>query len=194
MMPDIKKRNLFDIGDDLDAIAKLIESCDGDISDPAAESAITAWMAEFNAELAKKADSYINLIRKWESEKAAATAEKEQYQKAAAVRTIRVERLKSFLFNFMELTNRTRIETETCRVVSIQCNGGKQPIKLDEEKICSAIRNSSTSVSAPGYSSVIPFLKVNIDIDNDKVRQHLEAGNTLPWAELQERGKGLRIR
>lgn len=181
MTTDTKRRSIFDIGDDLRALEQLIERVDGDISDPAVDAAVTAWYAELESDLARKADGYVNLIRKWEAEATAAIAEAEQYRKAAQVREDRVRRLKQMLQSWMETRGRNRIETASGRVVAVQANGGKAPIVYADP-------NVRPETLAPR------FVRVVEEINRDAIREALEAGEALGFATLGERGRSLRIR
>ena len=174
-----KKRSIFDIGNDLQAIERLIEERDGDISDPEVAETISLWLAEFDAERAEKADRYVNLIRKWETEAAAAKAEAEQYQKAAQVRANRVRSLKQMLQMHMEASNLSKIETATGRVIAIQNNGGVVPMEVTE----------TDPTALPDQ-----YVRMVRVIDNSAIRADLEAGVELPWARLGVRGRSLRIR
>jgi hypothetical protein len=196
-----RKRSLFDIGDDMNAIVALIEEREGDISDPDVQAAISLWMEESKADLSKKVDGYINLIKKWDMEAAAAKAEAEQYTQTRKVRETRVKSLKDRLKLFMELGGLAKIETDTGRTVAVQNNGGLEPMLVDEEKVANelsrfdgaVIPSKVNSVGFPvtGFSS---FIKVTLSLDNEKVREHLKAGGKLTFASLQERGRQLRIR
>jgi hypothetical protein len=192
-----KKRSLFDIGDDLIAIENLIEERDGDISDPDVCDAITAWMAEMEGDLAAKTDGYVNLIRKWESEASAAKAEAEQYQKAAEVRANRVRSLKDRLKGWMQMMNRAKIETATGRTIAVQNNGGVEPVAVDDTKtefLDRAMTGMQLNAADFILPELAPFIRVKVELDIKAVRDHLKAGNSLPFATLQPRGQQLRIR
>ncbi len=193
-----KRRSLFDIGDDLIALEQLIESCDGDISDPKVEQAISQWMNELERDLAGKTDGYVNLIRKWEAEGAAAKAEAEQYAKAAEVRINRVKRLKQMLQQWMDTMQRARIETATGRTVAIQNNGGVTPLQVDDAAVDGVIRKAFAEIDAePGTSDVaeiLPYLKARIELDVEKVRKAIAGGIMLSFAKALPRGQHLRIR
>jgi hypothetical protein len=175
-----KKRSLFTIGEDLLAIEQIIEQAEGDISDPAVEATITSWLQELATDQANKADGYVNLIKKWEGEKAAAKAEAEQYTKAANVRAARIERLKLLLKQHMEATHQQKIETATGRTIAIQKNGGLCPLQVD-----AALNPAAIDAK---------FQKVTIELNSDAVRTALDAGEKLAFARLGLRGTSLRIK
>jgi hypothetical protein len=175
-----KKQTLWDIGEDLLALERLVEECDGDISDPAVDAAITAWMDEMAKNQAVKCDGYVGLIRKWEMQKSAAVAEAEQYRKIASVRGNRIERLKVRLMEHMQATGQTKIETATGRTIGIQKNGGKVPLVVAPDVDPTQIDSRYQAVS--------------IELDNEAVRKALEGGEKLAFASLGDRGVSLRIR
>lgn len=174
------KRSLFDIGEDLLALESLIESLDGDISDPAVDAAITEWFAEMAQNQGAKCDNYVALIRKWEMESSAAKAEAEQYAKAAKVREARITRLKERLKQHMELTRQTKIETPTGRTIAIQNNGGSVPLIIDANVQPDRLEER--------------FQRKTITLDAEAVRKALDAKETLPFAQLGQRGTHLRIK
>lgn len=171
---------LFEIGEDLEAIESLLYELDGDISDPEAAEAIEVWFAEFQQNQGKKIDGYLNLIRKWEAEAAAAKAEIDQYRKRAQVRENRVDAFKARLKLYMETTNQKKIETPTGRAVSIQANGGKVPLWVDEN-----VRPESLEPR---------FQKITVAVNNDAIRTAIDAGEALSFARLGQRGTQLRVR
>jgi hypothetical protein len=173
-------KTLFSIGEDLIALERIIEDADGDISDPKAAEAVESWFKELARDQGTKVDGYVNLIRKWEGQSAAAKAEAEQYRKRAQVRENRVESLKIRLKQHMEATGQQRIETPTGRTVAIQKNGGKTPMNIaadvDPKKV------------DPKYQVVTTV------INAEAVYTALKAGESLPFAQLLPVGTHLRIR
>ncbi len=173
-------QTLFNIGDDLIALEKLIDECDGDISDPQVEEAVTAWFAEIGGSQSAKVDGYINLIKRWDMQAAAAKSELEQYRKIAQVRENRIMRLKQRLKEHMEHTHQQKIETVSGRTVAIQNNGGLIPMEIDPDVNPQAIPEK--------------FRRIVVELNTTAVRAALSAGETLPFARLGQRGTQLRIR
>lgn len=172
-------RALFDIGNDLIALEELLDETAGDVSDPAAEQAITDWMAEFEEEQAVKVDRYISLIRKKESEQAAAKIEKEHYGKIERVRSNCIARLKERMLIHLRDTNQRKIQSATGRSITIQANGGEVPLLLD-------------FVDPAKVES--RFQKVTIELNKDAVREAVKSGEEIAWAKMGVRGESLRIR
>jgi hypothetical protein len=199
-----RKRSLFDIGDDLVAIEQLMEERDGDISDPEVQATLEQWIASGEGELSWKADRYATFWQKQEAEAAAAKAMMEQYKMAAQVRENRAAALKKRFQEFMVAMGRDSVDTESGRKLCLQKNGGVEPMPINEVVVIAALEcycavPARTDVKVPtgivdASSEMAPFIKVTLSLDNAKVREHLKAGGKLCFAELQERGKHIRIR
>jgi len=174
------KSTLFDIGADLLALNDLFEEVGGELGSPETEAAFDAWAKTLVADEGKKLDGYCGLIRTLEGEAAVAKAEAEQYAMKARTRENRVKWLKDRMKQHLELTGRTKVQTATGRTVTIQANGGKLPLLITEG-------TDPTKIPTE-------FQRVKIEIDNEKVREHLEAGGPLEFAAIGPRGSHLRIR
>lgn len=171
-------RTLFAISEDLLALDHLLEELGGDVSDPAVDAAITAWMTELGADESLKFDGYVNYIRQLEMEAAAAQAEANDYAERAQTRRNRVAWLKSRVKDHLEATGRKKAGTATGRTLAIQANGGMTPILWAETIDIEAVPENLTK-------------RV---LDTEAVRFELEAGRELPIARLGKRGTHLRIR
>lgn len=165
--PPQQKRSLFKIGEDFEALEKILAECDGDISDPVALAAVEAWIGELATDRAVKCDAYVAIISKWEMEASLARAESEQFAAAAAkareravVRDNRVDRLKTRLKEHMLATKTASIETASGRTIAVQKNGGKLPLFVDPTVVPETLPKK--------------FQKVVIQIDNEAVRKACE--------------------
>lgn len=172
-------RTLFDLSDDLRALAALMDECDAELTRETSE-ALDEWFAELAADEARKLDGYVGLIKQNEMEAAAAKAEAEQYAMKARARENRVRWLKERVKGYLEATGRTKVTTATNRTIAIQANGGHAPILLPESLDPNTIPDE--------------FAIVRRTPDLDKIREHLTAGGSLPFAALGDRGRHLRIR
>jgi Siphovirus Gp157 len=173
-------RNLFDIGLDLLALDDLIEGVEGDISDEAVEKAVTEWLTGLGGEEANKLDGYCNYIKTLEMEEVAARAEAEQYLAQAKARANRVKWLKERMKLHLQATKRTEARTATNRRIVIVKNGGLVPLHIDE----------TADVAKVDDSLVI----VRRELDTGKIREALNKGGVLPFAQLGERGTHLQIK
>ncbi len=174
-------QTLFQIGDDLEALAALLEECEGDISRAGEmEAAVTAWIEELERDQGQKLDGYRHLLRKWESEIAVAKAMQEQYAAEARTRENRVRYMKDRIKQFMERTGQKKIATPQLGELRIQANGGKLPIVPEG---WAGIDPKSIPV---GFRKEV--------VDTEAVRAALEAGSKLEFAALGERGTHLRLK
>jgi len=171
---------LFQISDDLRALADLVNDYEGDIDDPLMASAFDAWFAELEAAQATKLDSYVGLIRQWEMEGAAAKEESERWAMKASVRANRVQRLKARLMDYMTLTGQPKLTTAEGRTIAVQKNGGVLPI------IPAGWETSVDLDTYPQFSKRV--------LDPKAVRDALADGQAVPFAALGERGSHVRIK
>lgn len=170
---------LFAITSEFQALDAILDECQGDITDPRAEEAITAWVRELESDESAKMDGYIAYINKLTMEAERASALAAQYVDAAKTRTRRVEWLKSRMVEHMTKTGRKSIETNSGYTISVQANGGCVPLILDTVDV--------TKIDPA-------FTITKVELDKEKVREWLADGLNLPFAKLGERGKHLRIR
>jgi hypothetical protein len=91
----------------------------------------------------------------------------------------RAKLLKQRLQWFFETHNLKSVETARYKL-SLAKNGGKAPLILDE--------------NVPATQLPERFRRVSIDADIIAIRQALEAGEQLGFAQLGDRGQSLRIR
>jgi hypothetical protein len=80
---------------------------------------------------------------------------------------------------FFETHNLKTVETARYKL-SVQRNGGKSPLIVDQSVLATKLPER--------------FQKVSIDPDTTAIRQALEAGEHLNFAQLGERGTSIRIK
>lgn len=90
-----------------------------------------------------------------------------------------VDSLKKYLFSEMQFTGLRKVQAGTWQI-SISKNGGKAPIVWAD-----GIRVEDLPAE---------FVKVEKSLDTQAVRQALEHGETLDFAQFGERGESLRIK
>lgn len=90
-----------------------------------------------------------------------------------------VDSLKKYLFSEMQFTGQRKVQAGTWQI-SIAKNGGKAPLILAE-----GIRVEDLPAE---------FVRVEKSLDTQAVRQALEKGETLDFAQFGERGESLRIK
>lgn len=123
-----------------------------------------------------KADGYVAVIDKLNSEAAVRKQMADKLAKAAKELENHASRMKDRLKYCMESMGKTELKSRYF-TFKICGNGGKQPLKYVE-----------------GVEIPQSYMKVIVDVDNDKVRKTLETGEKLPFAYLEERGTHLRIK
>ena len=139
------------------------------------EDAVMDTIEMIEADMDIKADGYAKIMKSMDGDVDKISEEIKRLQERKASITNRKNWLKSGLENMMRTTGRTKFKTALFSF-NIQKNGGAVPVVID-----------------PTMTVPAEWLKPG-DPDTVKIRKYLEAGNTLPFAELGERGESLRIR
>ena len=171
-------RTLIEISDELRAMEQQLEDLGGDITTPEVEKAIDAWLESLGRERDEKLDNYAAWIRDIELRSEARASEAKRLTERARIDANRAGHLKERLKHFFQLHGYTKIETRRFRLV-LANNGGKQPVRVLAED-----------------TGAIPdeFCHFRRDPDLDLIREALEAGEPLEFAEMGERGQSLRIK
>lgn len=155
----------------------LLNLLDTDVEEVSPD--LEVFFAALEAEEGAKLDGYLNAIKSLQMEADAAKVEADAYLGRAKVRTNRIDMMKVRLKQHLELTGRTSITTATGRPIRLQKNGGVVPLLIDQVDVATCFPTELT--------------KVKVEVDRDKIREKLEAGEVLQWARLGERGTSLRI-
>lgn len=145
---------------------------------PEAEAAIREHAAAIAEAFDQKADGYAGLIRNCESRAAARRAEAERMERLAALDEALANRLRRTLLDAMQVTGRTKVQTERF-ALAVRQNGGKVPVVVEDE-------------SALPLQFVVPVTTNRID--KDAIRAALESGTPVSGARLGERGTRLDLR
>jgi len=161
---------LTDISGDLAALETLLLEVDGDVSDPEADAAVDRWFAELGSARDQKVDDYCSLYEKLKRRG-------ERRRKLAESDLKTAARLKERLHHFFEAHGISKLETDSYRL-SIAKNGGLAPLIFTVEP------------------EEIPdeFIRIVREPINPLIRELLEAGESLSFAELGTRGTHLRIK
>jgi hypothetical protein len=168
---------LYSISGDLNSLDQLLTELNGELTDDEVEKIIDGWLEEITGARDEKVDAYCGLIREIEARREARHVEAKRLYDLAMVDENAVIRLKERLFWFFEAHGIQKLETVHFKV-SVANNGGQQPI----------------NVKYPPNELPEEFQKLSVSADMKKLREVLETGETLPFAELLERGRHLRIR
>ena len=172
-------QTLYNIADDLRALEAILVEAGGDVSTPEAEAALAEWEAELSTNLAEKVDRYCSLISEIEVRAAARTAEAERLRDLARTDDRAALALRERLRFVWQARNLGPLQTARFRV-SLARNGGKAPVSITAE-----------ADELPAWAVKT---KTVVDVDKDAIRARLEAGETLPFASLLERGSRISIK
>lgn len=161
--------SLYQMSQEWEQVFEML--CDPDVP----EDAIFDTIAMIEADMDTKAESYAKLIQCMDADATAISAEVDRLSQRKRSISNRVKSLKRNLEDMMRTTGRRKFKTPLFSF-SIQKNGGACPVEL-----------------APGAEIPAEWRKPG-DPDTVRIRQYLEQGNSLPFAQLGERGESLRIR
>ena len=161
--------NLYELSADWESVYQMLD--DPDIP----EDAIMDSLEGIEMIMEDKADSIAKILKAMNGDIDATDAEIKRLQGRNTARKNRATWLKKSLEDMMRTTGKTKFKTALFSF-GIQKNGGKPPVEF-----------------VPGRNVPAEWLKPG-DPDTARIREHLEAGNTLDFATLGVRGESLRIR
>lgn len=165
----MKNLSMYQMTEEWQNIFEML--CDPEVP----EEAVFDTIEMIEADMDLKADSYAKILKTMDGDINTIDAEIKRLQERKASLKNRKDWLKTGLEHMMRATGRTKFKTALFSF-NIQKNGGNVPVVFN-----------------PDISVPAEWLKPG-DPDTTKIRQHLEAGNSLPFAVLGERGESLRIR
>lgn len=170
---------LMEIGEDMKAVAALLEEAGGDVSEADAEAAIDRWLQESRDSLHDKLDGYGAIMREMENRAAFRRAEAGRLLALATVGENNVKRMKDRLRRFFEAQGITKVEAPRFRF-SLVTNGGAAPLHVlvPPETLPEAYRVERVTYSA----------------DSAAIRAALEKGEDLDFALIGERGKHVSVK
>ena len=171
-----KTRSIFCISGDIE---KLNDLLDENSDDAEQQQLIAQWFETLGDERDRKLDGYAALISEMLARAEVRKAEAKRLTELAASDEDRAKLLKNRLKTFFETHNLKSVNTVRYRLL-VATNGGKQPLIIDE--------------SVPVTQMPEQFQKVSIDPDTAAIRDALERGEKLGFAQLGERGTSLRIK
>jgi len=164
--------SIFDLQDELLHLRHVLEmESEGEINPALAE-----WLTSKEDELERKVEGYCSVIGELE---AMADARKIEARRIADLGTVdanKAHRMREVLREVFQKLSIPRMETTRYKL-RLQNAGGKQRITVD-----------------PFETVPNEFTKTMVEPDLDKVRQVLEAGQSLPFATLVPRSQVLIIK
>lgn len=173
-------RTLFDISDDLYALAELLAAEDGEVT-PETEEAIDAFFAELGAERDAKIDNYCALIKHFEGFAKLRKEEARRLADSANALDNQAKRMKERLMHFFKTHDLGKITTARY-TVGPQKAGGKAPLIVDQYFV------DNPQELPEGLK------RVTYSPDNEAIRIAVEAGEADGIAYIAERGEFLSIR
>ncbi len=174
-------RTLFNISDDLLALADLLTEIDGEIPEGEAGEALERWFDDLGEERDKKIDGYCALIREIEARSKAREDEAKRLQRLVTVDLNATKRLKDRLKAFFEMHQIAKLETARFKV-SVAKNGGAAPLTIPGEW------EEYPDLAPPEWQKRI------VALNGAAIRAALEAGQEIPGCAFAERGTHLRIK
>lgn len=174
-------RTLFQISDDLHALANLLDESEGVIDNDLADAAIDQFLAELGAEIDRKVDNYCALIKELEAKAKARDEESRRLKALADSDANTAGRLKARLLNFFQIQGIQKVDTVRFEVAR-QNNGGSLPVIIDPKL------EEHPEEIPEGYRRVV------FSPDHNAIRCALTGGHQFDWASFGERGEHLRIR
>ena len=171
-----KTRSLFSISDDLEKLNELLDESGDDTQQ---QELINNWFEQLGDERDHKLDGYAALITEMLARAEVRKAESKRMAELATTDDNRARLLKDRLKWFFQTHNLKTVETARYKL-SIAKNGGKAPLILDE--------------SIPVTQLPEQFQRVSVDANTTAIREALERGERLDFAQLGERGTSIRIK
>lgn len=165
--------NIYDLTNEYINLLAMAEDPDVDIEE------LSSAMEEISGEIEDKADGYAFVVQRINSDIDSISAEIKRLQERKKTFESRAERIKETLMKSMNAIGRKKIQTAN-HTFTVAKNGGKIPV---------VISPFATANDVPDE-----YRNVKYDFNKDAIREALEAGEVLDFAELGERGESLRIK
>ena len=141
------------------------------------EQMLNDTLESVNMEIEDKADAYAKIMQELEADADKLKGEIERLQARKKTITNNIERIKKSLKESMESTGKTKFKTDLFSF-NIAKNGGKAPLILD----------------VPEKDVPRDWCKAEWKPDMDIIRQSIEDGEDIDFAQIGERGTSLRIK
>lgn len=172
--------SLYEISAELKTLENFLLELGGDVSEGTEGETIEKWITEYEWQSRQKVDGYCQLIQNMQADNMAIAEEVERLTGRARVLVNRIERLKAMAKKAMELRGVRKLDGAKF-TISIQKNGGKDPIELLVE-------------DPARYPD--EFVKVVRSPDKEKLRAALETNDpeAVKFARIGQRGESVRIR
>ena len=163
--------SLFDLTEELKHIQSVMMNSEGD----ELPQELIEWLDSTQGGYDKKVEGYCAVIGEMEAIVEARKAEANRIRALADTTQNHIDRMKIALKESLLKLETPKLETTRYKVW-VQNAGGKLPIQIESEDV-------------PDEWKVIQLV-----IDKEGIRRELEAGTSLPFAQLLPRGQVLRIK
>jgi hypothetical protein len=188
-----QKKNLFELGEELEKIFDLYDQVEGEVDEEVA-AALERWFETASENLEDKLCAYRHMVSKFKKNRDWRLEEAKRIKALAERDDKNVDRLESRLMLFFEHTGNAKIETRL-GAVRVQGNGGLKPLEFikrelvkdengnDVEKITVLEKEPDVKDLPDKYIKHVP------EINNAAIRADLDAGIELDFAHLADRSK-----
>lgn len=130
-------------------------------------------------ELEEKCANGIALIKSLEAYAEAYGKEQKRFESQRQILENRIKRIKEWYRQNLDAMGKTKVPTQY-GVMSVQKNGGKQPLKIDDAALIPEV-----------YLTTVPEHK---EVNREALYEALSSGREVPGAHLEARGRSLRIK
>lgn len=130
-------------------------------------------------ELEEKCAGGIALIKSLEAYVEAYSKEQKRFEAQRQMLENRIKRIKEWYRQNLDAMGKTKVPTQY-GVMSVQKNGGKQPLKIDD-----------AALIPEAYLICVPAHK---EVNREALYEALSSGREVPGAHLEARGRSLRIK
>jgi hypothetical protein len=160
--------SLFELTNEFQLLYQMMTDPDADVQ------CINDTLDALTGELEVKSSGYVAVIHQLEMEQQKAEELAKELKAKADIRKNNIKRLKDALKYAMMTTGKTEIDANGY-TIKLQNNGGKKPLQIIGE---------------------VPdnFKRIILEDDTELIRKHLEDGEKLDFAYLEERGKHIVIK
>lgn len=129
--------------------------------------------------LEEKCANGIALIKSLEAYVEAYSKEQKRFESQRQMLENRIKRIKEWYRQNLDAMGKTKVPTKY-GVMSVQKNGGKQPLKIDDAALIPEV-----------YLTTVPEHK---EVNREALYEALSSGREVPGAHLEARGRSLRIK
>lgn len=174
-------KSLFEISSEILEFEELLTEVGGEVTDEETEARIDKWFEDIAEERDEKLDNYAALIMQLQGRAAIRKAEADRMAKLAKVDQNAADRLKARLQTFFDLHKMERVDTKRFKLVYSK-NGGLKPLKL------------TTDVVDDPELLPVEYRTLTYSPNGKAIREALDNGIELEFAELGEQSKSLKIK